>query len=106
MEDDMGQNSADAAPLIVEFPLEGGVRAIARTPADLAAKSSEVIDEAMGTISEMSSRFRRTVEQMPVRPSQIELSFGIKLSAEVGAIVSKVGGEAALGVRLVWGDAG
>ena len=102
----MEQNSADAAPLMVEFPLEGGVRGITRTPADLAAKSSEVIDEAMGTINEMSERFRQTVERMPVRPSQIELSFGIKLSAEVGAIVSRVGGEAALGVRMVWADAG
>jgi hypothetical protein len=102
----MEQNSADTAPLMVEFPLEGGVRAIARTPADLAAKSSEVIDDAMGTINEMSERFRHAVDRMPVRPSQIELSFGIKLSAEVGAIVSKVGGEAALGVRLVWGDVG
>lgn len=54
----------------------------------------------------MSERFRRTVEQMPVRASQVELSFGIKLAADIGAIVAKVGGEAALGVRLIWGDAG
>jgi hypothetical protein len=39
-------------------------------------------------------------------PSQIEITFSIKLSAEVGAIISKVGGEAALGVRLLWGDPG
>lgn len=106
MEDVMGQNSQDAAPLIVEFPLEGGVRAIARTPADLAAKSSEAVDEAMGTIKEMSRRFNNTVEQMPNRPSQIELSFGIKLTAEAGALLAKVGGEAAIGVRMVWGDVG
>jgi len=98
--------SQDKAPLIVEFPMEAGVRAIARTPADLAAKSSEAIDDAMGTISEMSRRFKDTVEQMPARPSQVEITFGIKLTAEVGAIISKVGGEAALEVRLLWGGSG
>ena len=102
----MGSKSQGEAPLIVEFPMEAGVRAIARSPADLAQKSSEVLDDAMGTIDEMSRRFKSTVEQMTERPSEIEVTFGIKLTAEVGAIISKVGGEAALQVRMLWSDDG
>jgi hypothetical protein len=88
--------------VIVEFPVEAGVQQIARSPEDLARKSGEALDRAMETIQGMSTRLARTVDDMVRRPSSVELEFGVKLTAEAGAIVSKIGGEAALNVRLTW----
>jgi hypothetical protein len=93
--------------LLVEFPVEGGVQQIARSPEELARKSGAALDAAIESIQAMSARFRRAVEGMPAKPSSFELEFGVKLTAEAGAIISKVSGEASLNVRLTWqGDSG
>jgi hypothetical protein len=98
----MEVESGPEPTLIVEFPIEAGMRQIARSPAELAQKSADALDGAMGTISGMSTRLKQTIERMPDRPSQLEVEFGIKLTAEAGAIISKIGGEAALNVRFTW----
>jgi hypothetical protein len=93
--------------VLVEFPVEGGVHQIARSPEELAKKSGEALDQAIGSIQGMSARFRRAVDGMTARPSSVELQFGVKLTAEAGAVISKVSGEASLNVRLTWqGDSG
>lgn len=88
--------------IIVEFPPQTGVRQVARTPADLAKASAEALDKAMDTIRAMATRTKETVDSLDCRPDDIEVTFGIKLTAEAGAIISKVGGEAALQVKLAW----
>src|SRR3954447_896550 len=94
---------SSAEPLVlVEFPVEGGVHQIARSPEELARKSGEALDQAVESIQGMTARFRRAVEGMVERPSSVELEFGLKLTAEAGAIISKVSGEASLNVRLTW----
>lgn len=35
-------------------------------------------------------------------PSEIEIQFGVRLSAELGAVMTKAGGETTLQVRLLW----
>jgi Trypsin-co-occurring domain 1 len=88
--------------IIVEFPAESGVRQVARSPEDLAKASAEALDKAMDTIRAMAERTKKAIESLDAKPDDIEVKFGIKMTAEAGAFIAKVGGEAALEVTLAW----
>ena len=50
----------------------------------------------------MARRVRETVDALTDPPSQVEVEFGLKLDAEAGAFIAKVGTEAAINVKLTW----
>ena len=90
-------------PMLVEFAPQPGVRGIGRlSPADLANKSAEAVEAAMGTIKAMARRISALRAEMPHEFTRIEIDFGIKLDAEAGALLAKAGGEASLNVTLTW----
>ena len=79
--------------------------------ANLAERGEEVIewsrnalDGAMGTIRGMAKKTVATIEQMKIseRPNKVEVSFGITLKAEAGALLTKAGADAEITVTLVW----
>ncbi len=88
--------------ILVEFAPRSGVRAVALSPADLAKKSAEALDAAMGTIKKMARRVSALHDEMPHEFSEIEIEFGVKLDVEAGALLAKAGGEASLNVTLTW----
>lgn len=67
-----------------------------------AEKSKKALDGAMNTIKKMAKRVKKLNDSIPVEFSQIEISFGIALDYEVGAILSKASTQASIGVKLVW----
>jgi hypothetical protein len=87
---------------LVEFYVTPGVQQVARSEDELAQRSAAAIDNAMATIKRMGERLQQTLAEMDSKPESLEVNFGIKLTAEAGALISKVGGEAALNVKLVW----
>ena len=90
-------------PMLVEFAPQPGVRGIGRlSTTDLAKKSAEAVEAAMGTIKAMARRISALREEMPHEFTRIEIDFGIKLDAEAGALLAKAGGEASLNVTLTW----
>jgi len=94
----------DDAPILVEFAPQPGMRSVSRAaPTDLIAQSTQAINNAMVTIYGMARRVHATVEAMgDNKPAEAEVSFGLKLDAEAGAVITKVGGEASIEVKLIW----
>jgi hypothetical protein len=90
------------AVLVVEFDGAGFSEVTKKTPDELARESAAAVARAMGTIREMGERVTATVDSMSLRPTTVEVTFGIKLDAEAGAIIAKVSGGASLEVRLAW----
>ena len=98
---DQESTTPSAGFLLVEF--EGaGFREVAKTPDDLARESAAAVAKAMDTIREMGERVRATVDSMSLRPTKVEVTFGVKLDAEVGAIIAKASGGASIEVKLAW----
>ena len=98
MPDEQDVILVDLAPIM-------GVRGVAKVSVDqLQEKSAEAIDKAMGTIRAMAVKVMDSVKQLKVseRPTTVEVSFGIKLTAEGDALVARVGGEAYVNVTLTW----
>ena len=90
------------AAVLVEFPVSPGLVQVALTPAQLVQRSGEALDAAADVIRSMARRFARRLDDLEVKPREMELEFGVKLTAEAGALIAKAGGEGAITVRMTW----
>ncbi|MEM9005049.1 MAG: CU044_2847 family protein [Cyanobacteria bacterium P01_F01_bin.86] len=105
MHSDIIHTATSSEESIVLFELShqrGQTRAISHHPQELATKSAKALGQAMGTVQALANRTTETIAKLPNPPSSFELDFGIKMDAEVGAIVSKSSGEANLRIKLTW----
>jgi hypothetical protein len=41
-------------------------------------------------------------QEMIRRPDTVEITFGVRLDAEVGAVIARTGVQGQLGVKLIW----
>jgi hypothetical protein len=97
----VSETDAVRGRLLVEF--EGvGFREVAKTPAELAAESAAAVAKAMSVIREMGQRVTTAAEAMTRPPDSVEVSFGIKLDAEAGALIAKASAGASIDVKLTW----
>ncbi|MGI0486889.1 CU044_2847 family protein [Pantanalinema rosaneae CENA516] len=98
-------------PILVEFTLSPGLQPGMEdvgiqlpSPTALAERSTQAINSAMGTMRSMANRVVKTMQSLPVaeRPAQVEVQFGMKLTAEGNAAIAKAGAESTITVKLVW----
>ena len=90
--------------ILVEFEDESGLRSVSNDPDELLEKSQMAIERSMKTIKRMAKKAVKTIKEIPVseRPSTVQFQFGIKMNGEAGAVVAKVGAEAAITVTMTW----
>ena len=101
--------------LLIKVPLESGGSIVVEAPEELASagvvrasRAGEVVKEAGETFEEALDRTlvpvaRAIVSRLEeISPESVEVTLGLKLSAEAGVVVSKVAGEATLSVKLTW----
>ena len=64
------------------------------------------LENALVTVIRTNARlFVQSVEGLPRKPAEMELTFGIKATGELGNLaIAKAGGEANYTVRLLWRD--
>lgn len=60
--------------------------------------------EALDAVKAAAEAMLAKLAGLAQAPSGIEISFGIKLSTAVGAIIAKAGGEANFSVKLSWSN--
>ena len=90
-------------PILFEFSIQPGEEEVSLPSVeDLTQKSAEALNQAMGTIKTMAKRTLETIDTLANKPTEVEVEFGIKVNAEAGAIISKVGGEGNIKVKLKW----
>ena len=89
-------------PILIEVAPQPGVRTVSLSPKDMAAKAEEAMQNVMDTIHNIARRFNGLYDNLPNEFNQVELSFGIKINAEAGAIVAKASVESNFNVKLVW----
>jgi hypothetical protein len=92
----------EGAPILVEFTPGPGLRKAGLLPAEKAEQAAKALDGAMNAIHHMARRATATIDALVDRPSEFELSFGIKLDAKAGALIAKAGVEAAINIKMTW----
>ncbi|MFG1696740.1 CU044_2847 family protein [Nonomuraea sp. NPDC049309] len=60
------------------------------------------LEESLSDVRDAAAAALRTFRDLPIGPDEVELEFGVKLQAEVGAVVAKGKTEGQLVVRLRW----
>lgn len=106
---------------LVEFPLESGGSIVVEVedrmpsesvvrrgigqpvrPGEIAVKAGQTLESAFSRIQPAAVAMVAKLRDLMDAPDEIEIHFGIQLSAEVGAIVAHTAGEANFNVRLTW----
>jgi hypothetical protein len=73
---------------------------VARTAVQAGAALKEALRVAMRVNVEL---FQESLRDLPVKPDQAELSFGLKVSGDLGnVIITKIGAEANYAIKLSW----
>ncbi|MFI7293474.1 CU044_2847 family protein [Streptomyces sp. NPDC050121] len=92
----------DGAVIAVEAPTERrpGSRLVAR--ADGTVQAARTFEGALDGVRAAAEAALRVFRDGALRPDGVEIEFGVKLSAETGAIIAKGTAEGHLVVRLTW----
>jgi hypothetical protein len=91
-------------PVLVELTSVSGTRAVSTIPQDIEQKSAKALNSAMNTIHQMAKYVAATMDSISesTRPSNVEAKFGLKLTNEGNALITKAGVEANIKVTLTW----
>lgn len=91
---------ADGTDVTVETPASGGV-----SPAGMHAKAmhaaktfSDALQPVTAAAAEVVAKFR----ELPGRPEEVEISFGVRLDGSLGAVIATAAAGAHLDVTLRW----
>lgn len=101
---------------LIEFPLEGGgvilvevdgaeptgSRVRGASPAEIAEKARQTFETSLERIKPAAAAIVAKIRELSDKPEQIEVEFGIKLSAEAGVVIASTGVEANFKVTLLW----
>jgi NTP-dependent ternary system trypsin peptidase co-occuring protein len=98
----------------IEFPLEDGTTILvevdepedgivkASRGGEIVAKAQQTFENAMEKVKPAASAIINKLRGLSDAPDEVEVQFGLKMSAEAGAIVAAVGMEANYTVTLKW----
>lgn len=103
---------------LVEFVASGGekilvevdaveseeLQPVSKLPGEIAAQARTTFAEALDSIKPMIRDIKQQLDSMTEPADGVEVKFSVKLSGEVGAVVTKVGGEATYEITLKWAN--
>jgi hypothetical protein len=93
----------DGAVVVVESVEPGtGTRLVGRGDGGPAAQASRTFEGALDGVRSAAQSALRVFRDGSLRPDSVELEFGVKLTAEAGAVIAKGTAEGQLVVRLGW----
>lgn len=102
---------------LLEFPVEGQDDSVvvevftvesdegdvpAAKPGEIAYKANQSFEQALEPLKHTVNALVGKLRGLHEAPNEIEIEFGLKMSAEAGAIVAAVGVEANYKVTLKW----
>ncbi|MER7398759.1 CU044_2847 family protein [Streptomyces sp. NPDC000151] len=99
---------------LVRFPLDGGGEVIVETADEGAgtvgagradgavADGTTTFDRALDGVRGAADAALRCFGSLAQRPDEVQIQFGVKLTAQAGAVITKTGVEGHLQVTVTW----
>jgi len=78
------------------------IEPVSRVPGEIAAQARKTFSEAIDEIAPMVRALKGRLNALTDPADEVEVKFSVKLSGEIGAVVTKVGGEATYEITLKW----
>ena len=79
-----------------------GVKPVSAPPGKIAADAKQTFEESLKGLKPTVEAIQQRLSDFTKPADEVEVKFSLKLSAEVGAVVTKVGGEANYEITLKW----
>ena len=86
----------------VDEPESTTVERVALPSGQLALKAQQSFEEALDKVKPVASTIISKLRSLNTPADEVEVKFGLKLTAEAGAIFSSVGGEVSYEITLKW----
>ena len=86
----------------VDEPETTAVERVALPSGQLALKAQQTFEEALDKVKPVASTIISKLRNLNTPADEVEVKFGLKLTAEAGAIFSSVGGEVSYEITLKW----
>jgi hypothetical protein len=99
---------------LLRFELEDGGSVVARMDpfdsgvveatgaSDVVARATGSFESALEGVRRAAAATLRRMGDLPERPDEITVEFGIQLDAEVGAVLARTGAQGHLQVQVTW----
>ncbi|MDJ0705101.1 MAG: CU044_2847 family protein [Leptolyngbyaceae cyanobacterium MO_188.B28] len=78
------------------------IEPVSKSPGEIAAKAKKTFAEALDNLEPMARSIKQRLDALTDPADEVEVKFSVKLSGEVGAVLTKVGGEATYEITLKW----
>ncbi|AKB26150.1 hypothetical protein MSMTP_2681 [Methanosarcina sp. MTP4] len=101
---DEDDEDEDEMPIMVDLShADSPVKVVLVSPKSVEEKSREALKDAMRIIHQVSRRVVDTVEELDAehRPSQVQVNFGLKLTAEGRAVMTRVKNEKDTNMKII-----
>ena len=87
----------------VDEPPAGPVtRGLGRDPASLVEEADKTFEDAIAAVTPAARSLISRLRPMDDAPDEINIQFGLQLSAQMGAFIASVAGQANFTVSLTW----
>jgi hypothetical protein len=99
---------------LVEFPLEDGGTMLVEIDetesgslvraslSEKIVKAQQTLEKSLENVKPAARYIIQQVRQIPDAPDEVQITFGLKLSADAGAVLASAGAEANYTVTLKW----
>ena len=91
----------DGGSVLVEVGDRDGLAQAARVT-DVVESVATSFGAALASVRDAAATALRQFRAMDARPDEIQVEFGVRLSAQAGAVIAKAGGDGHLKVKLTW----
>jgi hypothetical protein len=92
----------DGGEVLVAVAPDGPEVSPVSRSSDLIKAATASLSTALASVRDAASEALGQFRQMPVRPSRVEVEFGVQLTAEAGAVIAKTSVDGHLIVKLSW----
>ena len=103
---EFGLENSDATVVVAALDSPGAVSdgTVYRggLPRDLVERSSQTLDEAIERVKPAAQALVAAMTDLPRRPDELTVTFGIQLSGSMGAIIASTAATANIAITLTW----
>jgi hypothetical protein len=97
----MEYESEAGTNIIVEVEESEGLGRVSR-PGEVAAKAGKTLEDALSIVCPTADAAYHALQRLTVKPEEVSVAFGVRLTVKAGAIIAESQGEAHFEVSLRW----
>lgn len=88
----------------VEDPESESIERVSVLPGQTVVKAQQTFEKALDTIKPVAATIISKLKEIKTPADEVQVKFGIKLTADAGAVFTSIGGEVNYEITLKWSN--